>query len=115
MTSPPKWALEMAQFPPNSVVAWVGGVEANKRFPRKLLLLVTANEIVCLTVGFLTQQVRRAPKGQVTSMAYNTGIELDIFAFRIPADDSSIVRMQINRRNRSHAWKVLEELHKGVG
>jgi len=112
MTSPPKWALDMAQIPANSLVAWVGGVEANKRFPRKLLLLVTANEIVCLSMGFLTQLVRRAPKGQVSSMSYDTGIELDTFVLRIPPDDSSIIRMQIDRHNRAHAWKVLEELHK---
>ena len=74
MTSPPTWALDMAQIPSSLVVAWVEGAEANKRFPHKLLLLVTADEIVCLMVGFLTQRVRRAPKGQV-SMAYDTGIE----------------------------------------
>ncbi len=111
MYSPPKWALDLAHVSSNSLLACVEGTQASKWLASKLLLLVTADEFVCLSKGYFRLIVRRAAKSKVSCIGYDSGIEQDTIKFRISGADSSVISIQIDRHHRTDAWEVLKELH----
>ncbi len=111
MYSPPKWALDLAHVSSDSLLACVEGTQASKWLASKLLLLVTADEFVCLSKGYFRLIVRRAAKSKVSCIGYDSGIEQDTIKVRISGADSSVISIRIDRHHRTDAWKVLKELH----
>ncbi len=111
MYSPPKWALDLAHISSNSLLACVEGTQASKWLASKLLLLVTADEFVCLSKGYFTLRVRRVAKSKVSCVGYNLGIEQDTIKVRISGADPSVIIIRIDRHHRTDAWEVLKELH----
>jgi len=108
---PPEWALDLAHVSSNSLLACVEGTQASKWLARKLLLLVTADEFVWLSMSYFGLRVRKVPKSKVSCIGYDLGIEQDTIKFRISGADSSAISIQIDRHHRTDAWEVLKELH----
>ena len=92
-------------------MACVEGTEASRWLASKLLLLVTADEFVCLRLGYFRRRVRRVEKSKVSCFDYDLGIEQDTIKVRISGADSSVIGIRIDRHHRTDAWKVLKELH----
>ena len=108
---PPEWALDLAHVSSNSLLACVEGTQASKWLARKLLLLVTADEFVWLSMSYFRLRVRTVPKSKVSCIGYDLGIEQDNIKFRISGADSSVISIQVDRHHRTDAWEVLKELH----
>lgn len=109
----PKWAVEAAMIPYDSVVEWVEGSAVNQTvgwWPP--ILLVTNNEVIHLTRSLIRKQSYRIPRKSLRSVDYHQGIIWDTLTLNVAGGDLSNTVIPINRKHRRVVHRILQELRR---
>ena len=111
LTSAPKWAVEAAMIPHDSVIEWVEGSTQDQTvgwFPP--ILLVTQNEVIHVTRSLIRKQSHRIPRNSLRSIDYHQGIIWDTLTLNVAGGDRPNTVISIFRKHRRIVHRILQEL-----
>ena len=111
LTSAPKWAVEAAMIPHDSVIEWVEGSTQDQIvgcFPP--ILLVTQNEVIYATRSLIRNQSHRIPRNSLRSFDYHQGIMWDTLTLNVAGGDWPNTVISIFRKHSRIVHQILQEL-----